>query len=765
MDGKGNAQMFTKETPRRAQTQKNRLFVGMQGAGKWKNLGGWVLRAGLGAMLTRGTLPGGCRPFGLGYAAASGTGWNGLAALCGVLFSLLWGKPGGTEFRCAAAAALLYAVNFACWDLRVYESEWFLPLCCVVTCGLTGLIYGSSAGWSRASLLVYGWEVILSGVSCVFFRLLEKKRPAGMLWLGLGLTVFAGSLSPTAGSAVAAFLTLLAARGGSGRGGVTGGLLGLGAGLVTGGDPSLSGILCCCGALCGALCTVSRLAMVTAFPLCGVLLGTWCGMDQPIALPCLVALVVSALPEGLLRRLQDDWGLSVRPVLPVSPASAEAVRYHLEEQATAFRTLYEHIHDSVEQGEPLEPASALMDRTTERLCKGCARQELCWKQDRLSTTRAMNQALAAMLERGSVEPGDFGPFRRQCLRREELVRISNEELYRFWNRRRYRARMKNNRLAVCRQYDQLSGLLTSAADSLGEPITTNHAAASRAESAAAQMGCAARCMVWVDSRGRHTLELRGKNLEKMNNDKGTAALSEALNVTIEPCDVFRTPRGQRLIFRQTPPLSARVAVASRQKAQGEANGDNGIWFRDGSGILWAILCDGMGSGNEAANDSRLLMTLLKDFLHAGIEPNAALTTLTGAMSLRGEVDGGFTTVDLLKIDLFNGSASLHKLGSAPSYLRKNGSVSRVTGTSLPAGLETDRETTPDTVRFTLSNGDLLLLVTDGVTDGTGDGWLRTMLGQYPGDSPRELAQAVLSHPNAGREDDRTVVAVRVGKRV
>jgi serine/threonine protein phosphatase PrpC len=88
----------------------------------------------------------------------------------------------------------------------------------------------------------------------------------------------------------------------------------------------------------------------------------------------------------------------------------------------------------------------------------------------------------------------------------------------------------------------------------------------------------------------------------------------------------------------------------------------------------------------------------------------------------------------------------------------------VTGTTLPAGLELDKESKPDVTRFRLGAEDFVLMVTDGITDGDEDAWLRQMLGQYHGESPRELAQGVLASPGAGREDDRTVVALRLSNR-
>lgn len=219
--------------------------------------------------------------------------------------------------------------------------------------------------------------------------------------------------------------------------------------------------------------------------------------------------------------------------------------------------------------------------------------------------------------------------------------------------------------------------------------------------------------------------------------------------------------GVRLTFRQTPPLTATVGVAVRKKEGQTVSGDSGSWFKDEGGSLWVTVCDGMGSGEAASRESSLVLHLVEDFIHAGVEPEAALTTLTSALALRGEINGGFTTVDLLHIDLFTGAGALYKLGAAPSYLRRRGSVSRVSGTALPAGLELEGENRPDVTRFRLCGGDCALLLSDGVTDGTGDLWLRTLMERWEGDSPRQLAEEILKHPRTRTTDDCTVAVVRL----
>lgn len=749
--------MRTKETPRRALKREKQPLKALFSRKYLHKLLRFAALSTLTAALSRGVLPLSCRPFGVGFAGALGGGPDGAAGLLGVLLGTF--PLSTTPMRYVAAALMVFSANAACFDRKISHSPLFRPVVCAIATALTGFLYLSGGRWTRATLMGLGQETALTALTCLMTQELHSKN--ALLWLALGLTTAAGNVHPTAGAMLAALVTLFAARWGVGAGALTGGLTGLGAGLVTGGDPMLCAVLCLSGGAAGCFSNGSPLVRSLVFPITGASLGMLCGVENGWLVTLAAAFGDSVIPDRVLRRLRT-WLREDSPP-PSQNAAAEGVKYLLEEQSTAFRTLFRQIYDSVEQGEPTEPATVIIDRTAERLCKGCPNHKKCWKREQLVTHQTMNHALTRLLDRGTVTGEDFEVLRRQCPHFAELSSTFNEEASKYWSRRQYRSRMKNNRLAVCRQYAQLSGLLDSAARRLGEVTVMDGAAAHRCEAAAAELGCQAKCLVGRDSRGRHTLELRGEGLERLNTPKGAAAFSRALGVAMEPADVFGGQR-QRLVYAQRPPLTVTTAVSTRQKREGEVSGDNGIWFRDRERVLWVILCDGMGSGAPAAGESRLLMNLLKDFLHAGIPPEDALTTLTGAMSLRGEIDGGFTTVDLLKIDLFTGKASLHKLGSAPTYLRKNGSVSRIMGHCLPVGLETDHETTPDSSYFTLKAGDVLLLVTDGITDGTSDDWLKTLLREHRGTSPYELAQSILSHPNAGREDDRTVVAVRVGNR-
>lgn len=174
----------------------------------------------------------------------------------------------------------------------------------------------------------------------------------------------------------------------------------------------------------------------------------------------------------------------------------------------------------------------------------------------------------------------------------------------------------------------------------------------------------------------------------------------------------------------------------------------------------------MGSGLAARQDSDGALRLLEKFLRAGMTPRSALKTVGEALALRGEAEGGFTTVDLAQIDLFTGRGAVLKLGAAPSYLRRGGQVERLSGSALPAGLVAQPEGEPDVFPLELQAGDCLVMVSDGITAGQEDGWLRQALEEFDGLSPQELAGRLLadSRDKAGGSDDQTVIVVKLDVR-
>jgi len=205
---------------------------------------------------------------------------------------------------------------------------------------------------------------------------------------------------------------------------------------------------------------------------------------------------------------------------------------------------------------------------------------------------------------------------------------------------------------------------------------------------------------------------------------------------------------QNLPERQVTAFRPQVGVCTMQKKGERVSGDRGVCFLGGNGDFFVLLCDGMGTGEEAAEGSTQTVRFLQKLLKSGLAPTAALKILNGTEILRG--GGRYTTIDLLHADLSHGMATLYKWGAAPSYLRHFDEIKTLGTAAPPPGVSMSQE--PEEYSVCLKREEMLVLVSDGA-----DGELvQELLSAYHGSSPRELA-ALLA--GSAQEDDMTAVVV------
>ena len=171
-------------------------------------------------------------------------------------------------------------------------------------------------------------------------------------------------------------------------------------------------------------------------------------------------------------------------------------------------------------------------------------------------------------------------------------------------------------------------------------------------------------------------------------------------------------------------------------------GDSVTSFESHDGQLCLLLSDGSGCGEAARRESALTSRLLRQFLEAGIDTEAALKTLNAAMALRSEESGAFSTIDLMTVALGSGDTAIYKYGAAPTYVKKGGSVRRITGNAFPVGLR-ESAAEPDITRLTLKEGSFVVMVSDGIADPSEDDWLQNLLAGWDGDDPQVLAGLIL----------------------
>ena len=207
-------------------------------------------------------------------------------------------------------------------------------------------------------------------------------------------------------------------------------------------------------------------------------------------------------------------------------------------------------------------------------------------------------------------------------------------------------------------------------------------------------------------------------------------------------------------------------VAKIGKGRRRVSGDNFSMIDLPGGKQGAILSDGMGAGEQANKESQMVVELLEELLNAGFPKETALQMLNTALVI-GREEVRFSTIDMGIFDLYNGQCEFIKAGAAMTFVKRADGVQCIRSTSLPIGVVSNLEI--DEEKVALQDGDVVIMVTDGVMDalpvGEQEILMRMIIEGTQKTSPKEIAQHVLERVlECSGElpmDDMTVLVVGI----
>lgn len=222
-----------------------------------------------------------------------------------------------------------------------------------------------------------------------------------------------------------------------------------------------------------------------------------------------------------------------------------------------------------------------------------------------------------------------------------------------------------------------------------------------------------------------------------------------------------------VLFVEAPAYNVLYGVRKSTRPGEAVCGDNFSVFYLPDGHFFAGLSDGMGSGVQACAQSEMVLDLMEQFLEAGFSKETALRMINSSMVLQpGELF--FSTVDAASLDLYTGVCEFLKLGAATGFIKRGDKVECVHGQGMAAGIDGELNLQP--YRTRLYDGNLLVLVTDGVTGvlpkGEEEHLLQEMIRALPEETPSEMAQHLLEQVQAYGEgkDDMTILVAGIWKR-
>ena len=215
-------------------------------------------------------------------------------------------------------------------------------------------------------------------------------------------------------------------------------------------------------------------------------------------------------------------------------------------------------------------------------------------------------------------------------------------------------------------------------------------------------------------------------------------------------------------LKRAPTLDAAFGIARATKSDKTRSGDTHSVTQLSESKFLIALNDGMGSGKEAEATSSTALSLVETFYKAGLSSDVILPTVNKLLAMSRADD--FTALDLGVVDLFTGGADFIKIGSPYSFIITKDAVKIIEGKSLPLGIL--EEVNPTVCRTSLKSGDVIIFMSDGITDAFGSsGDLVAFLSSQKALNPKTLADNILEkalYLSGGEaKDDMTAFCVRL----
>lgn len=231
-------------------------------------------------------------------------------------------------------------------------------------------------------------------------------------------------------------------------------------------------------------------------------------------------------------------------------------------------------------------------------------------------------------------------------------------------------------------------------------------------------------------------------------------------VEISPSDY---PGASVITLMPKPNYDVAYGCSTITKSGKICSGDSKSLIKIDDGKYMVSICDGMGSGKKAYNISNLTISLIEKFYLAGFDNETIINSVNKLLSLTEEEN--FSTIDLCIIDGKKNTYDFIKLGATCGFLKRDkGECEIISSSGLPVGVL--EEISPHIIRKKISPFDMLVLVSDGITDSF-EGKIE--LSEYIQNNhiinPLSLSKDILNKAldlNGGVAiDDMTVICVRV----
>ena len=416
-----------------------------------------------------------------------------------------------------------------------------------------------------------------------------------------------------------------------------------------------------------------------------------------------------------------------------------------------------------------EEYGRFQNELTGKLCANCDACAICWENESTPIYELLPRLISSVMETGRVEARQREELKHCCKKSKDMVAEAVRVFERVSLNRAWYNRLLENRQTIAEQLDAMAYIMQDCAK---EDVLLDNEEAGKLS--AIRYHAKEHGILVEELHLYETVDGHYKLLVRMKSKQGgcvsvktfLAAASQILERkmrALTDAKTFVAKEAVEFVFLEDTKFRSVQGIARQKKDGAYVSGDNFSILELENGSFLMGLSDGMGTGSAACKESELVLDLVERFLEAGFSMETAIRMMNSAMVLKGEEDL-FSTVDLCNINLYNGQASLFKIGAAASFLKRGGEVSCFSSHSLPVGVGNNPEI--DRQEMTLKNGDFVVMVTDGVLEylhvpkpeETMKEIIESIDSRHPGILVKKIMERVMLFTGGRVSDDMTILA-------
>jgi len=415
--------------------------------------------------------------------------------------------------------------------------------------------------------------------------------------------------------------------------------------------------------------------------------------------------------------------------------------------------------------------SALVENLADRSCSNCQNKPLCWERDFHQTFNSF-QLLIQSYEDGKLAiPKDL---ERKCVKNFTILKNTEGIVNNYNVNEEIKERLVDGKNILSAHIANISSTLDNLLNDFKREVTIDTDLERLVKRVLNKnLIYYNDVFCYIDKSGRIKIRISINNCEGTNyyEKKIVSLLSNSMRMKLCSGDDggnINSKTNECIITIEEKPKYYMVSYGAIESKCGEnQTGDNYSFGKSANGSYMTILSDGMGSGPEAGEESKATVDLVEKLMEAGFNEDITVNTVNSIMGMRFAEDEKYATLDLNKINLYNGDTIFVKIGAAPSFIKRGHDVESINSKNLPFGLVDEVEV--EVIKKVLKPGDILINVSDGILDidklnSEKSTWIEEYLKNINAD-PRELAQKILEKAkklsNGVIKDDMTVVVSRV----